>query len=148
MGGGEGPGGALDCLWQTNAHCGGAIDPPGMIINSDPSERPVVIETLEVSGHSDIQKHSIISSVYHCIVHETTFVLQSVSVFDSVFRLGYSLYQSAITATIIIIFLPIITILIFITLFLHFNPSTFPLVSQILHSFAQSGLGHHSQRHG
>ena len=153
MGGGEGPGGTLGCHWHTDASCGGGVKPPGMIIDSDESDKPVVIETLEASGHSDIQNHSnhsnsvLLSSM--CIVHETTFVLQSVSAFVSVFkRLGYSLYHLAITAIIITIFLPIITILIFIILVLHFNPSLLPLVSQIPYSFAQSGFGHHSWRHG
>ena len=122
-----------------------------MIIESDESEKPVVIETLEASGHhSDNQNHSnsvLFSSM--CIVHETTFVLQSVPAFVSVFkRLGYSLYHLDITAIIITILLPIITVLIFIILFLHFKPSLFPLVSQNPPLFAQSGFGHHSWRHG
>ena len=153
MGGGEGPGGTLDYHWHTDAPCGGEVKPPGMIIESDISDKPVVIETLEASGYSDIQIHSNHSNSFlfssMCIVHETTFVLQSVSAFASVFkRLGYSLYHSDITVIIITIFLPIITILIVIILFLHFNPSPFPLVSQNPPSFAQSGLGHYSWRHG
>ena len=153
MGGGEGPGGTLGYHWHTDAPCGGEVEPPGMIIDSDESDRPVVKETLEAPGHSDIQNHSYHSNSFLfsslCIVHETTFVLQSVFASVSVFRrLGYSLYHLAITVIIITIFLPIITILIFIILFLHFNPSLFPLVSQIPHSFAQSGFGHHSRRHG
>ena len=144
MGGGEGLGGALDCLWwHPDAPGGGEVGcPPGMIIHCDESEseRPVVIETLEAPGHSDNPNHSnsaLFSSFCICIVHETTFVLQSVSaiVFVSVsaLRLLHSLYHSAITAIIIIfIIIPIII----------------PQVSQNPHSFAQSGLGHHLKRHG
>ena len=139
MGGGEGLGGALDCLWwHPDAPGGGEVGcPPGMIIHCDESEseRPVVIETLEAPGHCDNPNHSnsaLFSSFCICI-HETTFVLQSVSaiVFVSVsaLRFLHSLYHSAITAIIII-------------------PIIIPQVSQNPHSFAQSGLGHHLKRHG
>ena len=124
--------------WHPDAPGGGEVDSPGMIIDSDESERPVVKETLEAPGQSDNPNHSISSLLFSfciCIVHETIFVLQFVFVsaiaIVSVLGFGHFLYRSAITAIIIIIII---------------IPT--PLVSQNPHSFARSGLDHHLKRHG